>query len=160
MPNPRTPTVLKALRGTTRADRAHPDEPDSPALEVGSNPPAWVKGSDARRAWATLIKIAPRGLITTMDTVALGVLVSSFADWLEARRVVEKEGRYYRTTSKDGAEMIRSHPAVADAAEARRFLRLLLKDFAMTPVDRSRAETGDEHHGDPTEDFLSGRRSA
>lgn len=156
MNNP-TPKALKALRGTTRADRANPHEPQSPTLQVGTKPPTWVKGGSARRTWRSLIEVAPPGLITQMDTVALGLLVVAFGDWLAARQVLETEGRYYRTVGRDGAEMVRAHPAGDDEADAWRRVRLVLKDFGLDPADRARVSTGSLADADPVEAFLRRR---
>ena len=92
-----------------------------------------------------------------MDTVALGLLVVAFGDWLTARQVLETEGRYYRTVGRDGAEMVRAHPAGDDEADAWRRVRLVLKDFGLDPADRARVSTGSLADADPVEAFLRRR---
>lgn len=89
MPNHPKPTVLKALEGTSRPDRVRSDEPKGVALELGAPPPAWVRGAAARRAWKALVEIAPPGLITQLDAMALGLLVNAFERYLRARDVVD-----------------------------------------------------------------------
>jgi P27 family predicted phage terminase small subunit len=158
MANPRTPTPIKALLGTARPDRANPNEPESPALSVGSSPPSWVKSKEARGAWKALIEVAPVGVITQMDALSLGLLVSAFGDWLEARRTLDKEGRYYETEGASG-RMVRAHPAVADEADTWRRAVTLLGKFGMNPSDRSRVSAGGVTE-DPVGSFIDSRRSA
>jgi P27 family predicted phage terminase small subunit len=185
MPNPRTPTLLKDLRGTARPDRANPQEPQSPALSVGERPPAWVRGAAARRAWKALIEIAPPGLITQLDAMALGLLVNAFSRYLAALDVVEGRscglcGRslrsaracssgeahfpgdpFYTTRTKEGSLMIRRHPAASEATEWHDKIVALLGRFGMDPADRSRVSAGESGPAeDPVESFLGGRRSA
>lgn len=156
MPNPRRPTTMKVLAGTYRRDRANEAEPQAPALSVGTRPPTWVKSSQAKRAWAALIEVAPDGLITQMDTLSLGLLVSAFGDWLAARTVIGQEGRYYETAGPSG-RMVRAHPAVTDEADAWKRAAAMLAKFGMTPSDRSRVSAGQPDSADPVGDFLGSR---
>lgn len=184
MPNPRTPSLLKDLAGTRRRDRDNPAEPSAPAITVGEHPPAWVRGQRARRAWAALIELAPPGLITTLDTMALGLLVNAFGQYLAALDVVEGRacglcGRslsskvacssgeshyrgdgYYTTRTKEGSLMIRRHPAMASAEAWHDKLSVLLGSFGMRPADRGRVSAAGAPEADPVEEFLRGRRSA
>lgn len=89
MANLPKPTVLKNLEGTARRDRVRADEPRGAVLALGSPPPAWVRGASARRAWKALVEIAPPGLITQLDAMALGLLVNAFERYLRARDVVD-----------------------------------------------------------------------
>lgn len=184
MPNLPKPTVLKGLEGTARPDRVRKDEPQSPNLELGSPPPAWVHGAAARRAWRALIEIAPPGLITQLDAMALGLLVNAFERYLRASDVVEgracgicglpvssktpctaasephEPGRpFYSTTTREGSLMIRRHPAASEALEWHDKLVGLLARFGMTAADRTRVGTGsDAPADDPVVAFLGGRR--
>lgn len=156
MPNNRRPTLVKQLEGTYRPDRANPAEPEAPALTVGSKPPTWVKSADAKRAWAALIEVAPPGLITQMDAMSLGLLVDAFGEWLVARAVIDKEGRYYETFGPSG-RMVRVHPAVADEENAWKRTAGMLGKFGMNPSDRSRVSAGKPESDDPVGDFLGSR---
>lgn len=156
---PRRPTLVKKLEGTYRPDRANPKEPTAPVLPFGTKPPTWVKSADGKRAWAALLEVAPAGIITQMDAMALGLLVTAFGDWLAARAAIEKEGRYYETFGPSG-RMVRSHPAVADEGDAWKRCAAMLGSFGMRPADRSRVSATDEAPADPTEGFLRGRRGA
>lgn len=147
---------MKVLAGTYRRDRANEAEPQAPALSVGTRPPTWVKSAQAKRAWVALIEVAPNGLITQMDTLSLGLLVNAFGDWLTARAAIERDGRYYETTGQSG-RMVRSHPAVADEADAWKRAAAMLAKFGMTPSDRSRVAAGKPDSADPVGDFLGSR---
>lgn len=85
-----TPTALKVLTGTARPDRANPAEPKPPLLEIGDRPPAWITGARAKRAWTSLAPLLrEQGLLTVLDAAALGLMVESFGDYLDARDLLE-----------------------------------------------------------------------
>lgn len=178
---PRTPTELKVVRGTDRADRRNPAEPQPARLEVGSKPPEWLADRRARRAWRHLAKmLGEQRILTVMDAMALAMLCDAFADYLEAgdelarlRRIQEAEaaldGDDVRIASwfplariPDTAALgktgvtIREHPAVKRRERAWMRVSRMLSEFGMTPSARARVAAAAEESKDPTEAFLEG----
>lgn len=83
------PDNVKELKGTLRPSRVNDAQPKPPVVEVGTQPPSWVKGSRRRRAWTSLVELlGDQRLLTSLDTAALGLLVDAFGDYLEASDLV------------------------------------------------------------------------
>lgn len=175
-----TPTELKLVRGTQRADRANAAEPKPAVLEVGTKPPSWLKGPRRRRAWAELAELL-RGqhLLTVMDTAALAMLVDAYGDYLEASDLINGQAcsdcgrpmtsrtkcasgdhnagqRYYTTTTREGSLMIRPHPAMAVRQDAWKRLALMLSRFGMDPSSRTKVTAVGGEERDPMADLLDG----
>lgn len=147
---PRTPTALKALRGTTRADRANPAEPDVAVLELGAQPPEWITRDRAREAWGDLVRLlTPAKILTVLDPLALGLLVDAFADYLAATEDIDEEGPYYWSTTEGGGKIRRRNPAMDDRKDAWLRVERLLSKFGMTPADRSKIKIVAETEEDP-----------
>jgi P27 family predicted phage terminase small subunit len=151
---PRTPTRIKMLHGTMRPDQV--TEPEPPMLEIGEQPPGWVKGAKARRAWRELVKLlGDAKVLTVMDVLALGLLVDAFSDYLEAKRVIEKEGLFYAQVTDQNGIIKRAHPAVQVRDNAWARLERILGKFGMNPADRSRVKVATEKQQDPFESWAS-----
>lgn len=85
-----TPSELKLVRGTARADRMNKAEPKPPSLEVGTKPPAWLKGARRRRAWQELAALLrDQRLLTVLDAAALALLVDAYGDYVEASDLIQ-----------------------------------------------------------------------
>lgn len=156
MPNPRTPTNLKVLRGTDRKDRANPAEPKPAELALDAEPPDWLELSDlARTAWADIAPILRRmKVLTEADAVGLALLCDALAGYVTASRVVREEGAVYWTEGR--SPMRRAHPAVAIAAENSKFAKALLSEFGLTPAARSRVSSVGGGQKDPLDKWLAG----
>lgn len=179
------PTSLKALQGTQRADRVNPAEPHAPALEVGTKPPAWLRGARRRHAWADLVTLLRDAqVLTALDALALATLVDAYGDYLEASDVVaghacaycgepmvsrrqcttpdghEGGRRYFTTLTREGSLMIRPHPAMVVRANAWDRIVKMLDRFGMAPAPRARVAASQASEHDPVADFLDGRRRA
>jgi P27 family predicted phage terminase small subunit len=173
-----TPTALKVLRGTDRPDRANPEEPTPPALEVGAAPPAWLRDRRARAYWRELVPILSDARMLAMtDTTALVILAKAYGRWRDYEDFLETNGETYdskpgpaaATPSNDEQpapaprarpSMLRPRPEVAMRDKAEDRLVLLLGKFGMTPSDRTRVAALPRLIGDPSEDFLRARRRA
>lgn len=184
---PNIPTSIHEARGTRRSDRERPNEPQPPALEVGSKPPEWIRGVRRRRAWTELGELLrDHRVLTVMDAAALALLVDAYGDYLEAsdliggracghcgRPIADKRActaeaifgahepgdRYYTTRTKEGSLMIRPHPAVTVRQDAWKRVVGMLAQFGMTPAARARvAAAADPADVDPMEAFFRGRR--
>lgn len=149
MPNPRTPSKLKLLRGTDRKDRANPKEPQPPALPADAEPPEWLELSDlAKVAWRDIAPLLrSMRVLTQADAVALSLLCDALAGYVTAKQQVREEGAVYWTAGK--APMRRAHPAVGIAGENSKFAKAMLSEFGLTPAARSRVSTSGEEKADP-----------
>lgn len=156
---PPKPTALKVVEGTERADRRNPTEPKPPQLEVGAAAPTWLRDDKARRAWAHLSKLlTEQGILSVLDSLALGMLCDAFADYLAAGDRLRRDG-YYRRTGSGKAEVrgLMAHPAVRERRYAWMRIERMLTQFGMTPSARVRVSALPGEEIDPTEAFLDGR---
>jgi P27 family predicted phage terminase small subunit len=165
MARPRKPTALHVLAGTDRPDRANPNEPQPAILSGTVRSPTWLKNPRARRAWRQLAAdLTAQRLLTVLDPTSLGLLCDAFADYLDARDVIEREGAYYDSTTEGGGTITRRHPAVEDRKDAWVRTDRMLGRFGMNPVERSRVHAATAAATDPFEEFLTrtadGRRRA
>jgi P27 family predicted phage terminase small subunit len=158
VPNPRTPSHLKVVRGTERRDRANPAEPSLTVAPSNVRPPAWLDLSPlAHRAWHDLVPLLRgMGVLTRADRVALSLLCEALASYVTAHQIATKEGSTYETTSETGGTMIRAHPVVAMGAESVRFAKTMLGEFGLTPAARSKVSRVGTDKVDPTQTWLDG----
>lgn len=161
MPNPRTPTRLKVIRGTARRDRANPAEPQPVLVPENARPPEWLELSPlARRAWRDLVRhLRSMAVMTNPDRIAVALLADALASYVEAKATVVKEGSTYETVGEKGGMMIRKHPAVEIGAEASRFAKIMLGEFGLTPASRSKVSHIEGGAKDPTQAWLEGSGS-
>jgi P27 family predicted phage terminase small subunit len=173
MARPPKPTALKRIEGTARPDRANPEEPTPPAIEVGTEPPTWLRDRRARAYWRELVPVLSDARMLAMtDTTALVILAKAYGRWRAYEDFLEEHGETYDSkaaTAKKpegekpaapASQMLRPRPEVAMRDKAEDRLVLLLGKFGMTPSDRTRVAALPRLVGDPSEDFLRGRRSA
>lgn len=154
---PPVPTALKVVRGTQRADRRNAAEPQPPKTEVGAAPPSWLRDERSRRAWSHLSKLlTAQGLLSVLDTLALGLLCDAFADYLSAGDRLRRDGYYPTISTKAGARVRQLHPAVRERRYAWLRIERMLIQFGMTPSARVRVSAAPGDEVDPTEEFLSG----
>ena len=137
----RTPDHLKVVAGTARPDRMNPDAPKPKR----SRPSAPAHLSDvAREMWGYLVKLTDdAGILTELDALALEQLAEAYADWREARDIIDAEGTHYHTENASGGRMIRAHPAVAMRSDAARRFQGLMAEFGLTPASRSKVSVKD-----------------
>lgn len=173
MGRPPLPTAIHDIRGTGRPDRQNPDEPRPPLVEVGEEPPSWLRDRRARQYWRELVPVLSRArMLALTDTTALVILAKAYGRWRAYEDFLEKHGETYDSKRSEPAEgegdkkpaaaptMLRPRPEVAMRDKAEDRLVFLLGKFGMTPSDRTRVAALPELVGDPSEDFLRGRRSA
>lgn len=143
-----TPSHLKVIQGTDRADRGAQNEP-KPRRERPSAP---ADMSDrAREAWGYVIGILDRmGVLTEADAMAVELMCEARADWLSARDLIESSGgeTYVSKNSNTGQALIKAHPAVAMRNDAARRLQSLMAEFGMTPSSRTRVNARDDSDKD------------
>src|SRR5687768_2455047 len=106
MGRPRTPTRLKALRGTLRRDRVNAREPRPP---VGFPPP---RPGLPRMVRTTYIEIGEAlegvGVLTRVDGLALELGAAAVAEYRKAVATVLRHGHTYRAKTEAGTIMHRT----------------------------------------------------
>lgn len=149
----RTPDHLKVVRGTDRADRRN-DAAPQPERERPSAPAHLSE--IGREMWGYVVKLTDdAGVLTELDALAVEQLVEAYADWREARDIVQCEGTHYETENASGGKMIRPHPAVAMRADAARRFHSLMAEFGLTPASRSKVSArGDDGKEDPADSYF------
>lgn len=129
----RTPSVMNDLRGNPGKRGRNHGEPRPGAVKVPSAP-RWLSDG-AKKHWRPVAKaLHGCGLLTDVDVMALGMLCEAFAQYAEAREVVEREGMFETT----GAGYVYAHPAVGLMKSARADVLKWAREFGMTPAARTR----------------------
>jgi len=168
MPNPRTPTPLRILRGN----------PGKRALPVGEPRPLAVEpkipsGLDplARREWRRLAPaFVKRGILTEDDGMAFAALCTAYATLVRINRafkecgykVLAEKHSFLEQKSKDGrvnevmAVEIKANPLIAQQRLALQTLRFWCQEFGTTPSARGKVQVPGGGEVDPQEDFLNG----
>lgn len=141
-----TPSHLKVVRGTNRADRMNDAEPNPRRARPSAPEHMSARG---REAWDYVVDILDRmGVLTEADALAVELLCEARADWLSARDAIEAAGgeTYESVNGVTGQRLVKAHPAVAMRSDAARRLQSLLAEFGMSPSSRTkvRAEERDE----------------
>lgn len=155
------PSAVKEARGNPGKRGKNDREPQAPA---GIPPcPPWLSAR-ARELWSSLgPMLLEMRVLTLADAPALELLCDTYAEWREAREVVEREGMTYECEQWAPAEpvegeptkvMIRQRPEVAIAADAAKRLRAMLTEFGLTPSARTRVKTSDAPSADPVRDLM------
>lgn len=133
MGRPRTPTSLKVVGGTDRADRRNGNEPE-PDLLDHLEPPEHLEPRSAE-VWRELAPMLRRvGLLTVLDVLALEMLCDSVADYRLSRQ--QRGDKLVAYSGKSGSQML-SQYLVAGLASSKRAESLMVK-FGMDPSSRSR----------------------
>jgi P27 family predicted phage terminase small subunit len=147
-----TPSHLKVVRGTDRADRMNESEP-RPRRELPSAPAHMT--DQGREAWGYVVGILDRmGILTEADAIAVELLCEARSDWLSARDEITNAGGETYTT---GAGLIKAHPAVAMRNDAARRMQSLLAEFGMSPSSRSKVSAkGDDDQENPAASYFGG----
>jgi P27 family predicted phage terminase small subunit len=97
--------------------------------------------------------LAPMGVLTVSDGPALTALACVWAEWRQARAVLDLEEPFFET-----AGGLRKHPATAIAADAWRRASSMLAEFGLTPSSRSRLAIADADSPDQFANFRQRRR--
>jgi len=155
------PTHLKVVTGNPGKRAINKKEP-KPAREIPACP-AYLSDT-GKVAWGRLSVLIDRmGILTEADGAALERLCDCYAEILECRDLIEKQGRTYESIRGLGGEdsgveqvLVKANPAVAMLADADRRFKSYLIEFGLTPAARSKVQTkgdGDEKK-DPLSEFF------
>lgn len=133
MPNPRKPTILKVVTGTTRPDRTNLNEPQ-PEITIPSCPAGL--SAAAKSEWR---RVAPmleeQGLLSGMDRAALAGYCELYARWMKALREIQKTGEVINTAFGP-----KTSPWLTVARAAEKEMRMFANEFGMTPASRSKVD--------------------
>ncbi|KNA31037.1 terminase [Burkholderia pseudomallei] len=128
-----TPTALKLVRGNPGKRPSNDAEP-MPAPSRDLECPDWLSAA-AKPHWPAIAEqLHTAGLLTQIDTTALGLYCEAFARWKDANDKVVKLGAVVK--SSHGYPIPSPYLQIANQAYAQ--LTRLLTEFGMTPSSRSR----------------------
>lgn len=152
---PKTPTHLQLVRGNPSKRPINKNEPKPPA-GVPTTPKHFSK---QEKYWFKRLgeELDCMGVITTLDGMALELLIGAYVEWRTHRDFLDTEGETYTTKTALGDTLIKAHPRVAMMADAWKRLRGMMSEFGMTPASRSKVNSGGAGEVDPLEEFLKAR---
>lgn len=148
------PTALKLVAGNPGKRAINKKEP-KPKREMPSCP-AHLDDA-AKVAWGRLCVLLDRmGVLTEADSLALERLCDCYADILECRELVRRDGRTYTTQDQQGNTLIKNNPAVNQLRAADSQFKSYLVEFGLTPAARSKVQTtlDDDEKEDPLAEFF------
>lgn len=140
-----TPTQLKVIKGTDRADRFNPREPTPDAARPA--PPQHLS-EEATVEWARVSdELHTLGLISNLDRAALGAYCQAYGRWVQAERALARmaardlaaSGLMIKTQSGNAIQ----NPLVGAANKAMADMMRYAAEFGMTPSARSRIAVGE-----------------
>jgi P27 family predicted phage terminase small subunit len=115
----------------------------------------------AKRAWEVFEpQLRAMGVFQPDYVLSLEQACELYADIRDLRKEIAKDGRFYKTTNREGHVMIRPHPAAGQLADADRRLASYLSDFGLTPAGRAKllstkAPDGDSDGEAPEAEFFA-----
>jgi P27 family predicted phage terminase small subunit len=109
-----------------------------PELEGGGKAPAWLKGEGLEiwRKRAPMLRAAR--LLQAADELVFARYCRNFADWLDARKKLDKQGFTYEASTTHGGQLRRVDPLFMVADRLERQLLAIEDRFGMNPAERQR----------------------
>ncbi len=125
-----TPTKILKFRGSRQVETRK----DEPEAETGiPRQPAWLSAA-AKTEWKRIVgELDEMEILAKVDQTTLAVYCETYAEYLEARKLVQKHGM--TTVTEGGTEM--QHPAVGIMHRARADLKRYAALFGLSPADRA-----------------------
>lgn len=144
--NPKVPTNLRILRGNPGKRRFNTREPMPPLPSVCPEPPEYLSVVAAEE-WR---RIAPQayvlGLLTNLDISLMAVYCEAYARWRAAvaalAEAAENDPETHGLVLEDDAGNPVANPLVRMVSQASRDLLRFAMEFGLTPVARSRIDSG------------------
>jgi P27 family predicted phage terminase small subunit len=97
---------------------------------------------DGREFWRTVVsRLIEVGMLDLVDEVALRMLATQYARWVQAGRVVAVDGHFVRGS----VGQLREHPAIRIEREAHGLYVKTAEQFGLTPMARTRLGLADLH---------------
>lgn len=124
------PTDVHKANGTYRPS-VHGDRLQAETIkDLPPAPPDFKE--EAVEVWVALCsQLKELGILTSSDLYAVRMFVEAHIDEMEARRTLEKEGKYIN-------EGTRLNPAWRVATEAAKMKKALFAEFGLTPLARTK----------------------
>jgi P27 family predicted phage terminase small subunit len=146
------PLEVKRARGTVQKCRTNSDAP-RPPLEVIAPPPPIPIPDAAAWVWDYVTgEMALMGTLTHADLMAVAVLCLEWAEYYEARTLVDSQGRRVRMTFKTDDEgklkSVHTHPSVLRGNAAVGAVMRMIAELGLSPTSRERL-TVKKHKEDP-----------
>lgn len=137
-PNPLPTAVLKA-RGSWRAGARKKE----PQYHVSvPKPPSWVP-KEGRTFFRRLArKMAEAGVMTSADSIALGLLTNTFLTYRAAQEILNVEGITLTGTNKLGEPYTIPHPCIGISNNAWDRVLKMCMQFGLTPSSRTMIQVG------------------
>jgi P27 family predicted phage terminase small subunit len=156
------PTHLKVVTGNPGKRALNKREP-KPQKVIPACPEHLSTSSKV--AWGKLCVLLDRmGVLTEADALALERLCDCYAEILECREIIARDGRTYKSIRGIGDEdspieqvLMKANPAVAMLADADRRFKGYLVEFGLTPAARSKVQVKDgdgDKQEDPLQEFF------
>jgi P27 family predicted phage terminase small subunit len=151
---PATPTALKKLQGTFRADRSVKNEMMPALLEYApSAPPSLPK--DGRKVWDSVCdELIRMQMLHRVDLELLAAYCNEIAAYWDAQKMVKKQGSVLTLESKNGP-YTKQNDWVAIRNTALKNAQGLANQFGFTPSARARINFTPPDPTDPLEDLLN-----
>ena len=104
-------------------------------------PPADLP-ADGKHFWrSTVSRLLEVGMLDLVDEVALRMMSTQYARWVQAGRVVAVDGHFVRGS----VGQLREHPAVKIERESHRLYLSAAEQFGLTPMGRTRLGLAELH---------------
>jgi len=132
----RLPTEIKKQRGTLRADRTNPNEPQLPSMIPP--PPTWLNEQGQKAFVELSMLLHDMSVLTQADSMALELLCDAYSEYKLAKEVVNTLGATQDVVSREGHVKSIMRPEVQIANQS--FVRVfqMLKEFGLTPSSRAK----------------------
>ena len=145
----RTPTALKLVRGNPSKRPINDAEP-TPTAPHDLKCPDWLSAT-AKEHWPVIAEpLYAAGLLTAIDTTALGLFCESFVLWKEANDKVAKFGPVVKGAA---GYPVRS-PYLRIVSQQSELMLRILVEFGMTPSSRSRCAVAKPNGSNPYTRFI------
>lgn len=151
----RTPTAIRDLRGTQRADRARPLEPKLP--KVMPDRPSWIDDDPVGASLFDQMSeyIVNMGVASNLDGLAISLMADQMALYLDLRKRIQQEGSIVTVDGSKGQLVQKANPAVNEANKAFNNVFKMLREYGMTAASRSHVEVPEKEVVDDFETFLN-----
>lgn len=138
------PDQIKAVAGnpgkrkrTRPQPSSKPAAPASIAVASRDKPPTWLTNVVAKRIWSNVWPSLTRmRFANETDAPAFGRYCQYFAEWIEATKALNKDGKTQNVGTVSGDTMVRLHPAVKVRELAERHMMAMEDRYALNPQAR------------------------
>lgn len=152
MAAPRKPTNILKITGAHKTHPSRIRNPPEPEKGI-PEPPEWLN-DNAKKAFIELAKITSgMNVLTLADSASLAMICDAYADYLEAKQLVDDNGMTYKFTNREGQEVIKMNPATTIKADAWRRVMIGLGKFGLSPAEREKISIQKTKGKNPFDDF-------